>query len=416
MRKNVKGLIGILVFSAAILAGCRSGSSSSTGACGNPQTCALTHLAYGAGLFVAVGTGGNFNAAIQGGGPWIEVSTDGINWTHVDIPYAGVQTYPTPALQSIVYGDNGFVTTDGVHVLHSADGRNWTVESFQSTSDKISYVIYDGTRYILYSNTTGPFGRPGTGSTFYIDNFPWKVSADGVNWTDYGKITVTNGPAGEPVSIIHVAGMYEAAWQAAASVTGPTRYLTATSPDGLSWTLGTPVALTGSGEPTVMYDILHTGDQYLLFGGLDQSVEGVGSWGVALYGSSMSSMTATGPLKSPDHQVFPEGEFYPAGEPLHGDNYETQGLVSNGTVTVGLGEGGLFVTTDGITWHYESMEGVVPETGCASSYPGTPTCTAFASGAAAPGGSIVVLITTGSDYTVAGAETMDGVHWVKSNL
>ena len=166
-----------------------------------------------------------------------------------------------------------------------------------------------------------------------------------------------------------------------------------------------------------MYDILHTGDQYLLFGGLDQSDEGVGSWGVALYGSSMSAMSATGPLKGANEGViFPAGEFYPAGEPLHGDFYETQGLVSNGTVTVSLGEGGLFVTTDGITWQFESMEGVVPETGCGSSYPGTPTCTAFASGAAAPGGSIVVLITTGSDYSVAGAETMDGVHWVKSNL
>ena len=354
---------------------------------------------------MAVGSGGNLKADLSGE-PWIEVSTDGINWKHVDIPYAGVQTYPEPILQSIAYGNDGFVTTDGVHVLHSADGLNWTVDSFQSASGKISYVIYDGTRYILYSNTTGPYGGPGPGLAGVIDNYPWKVSTDGVNWTDYGTITVTNGPAGEPVSIIHEAGMYEAAWQAAESVTGGTRYLTATSTDGLSWTLGTPMAVTASGVPTFMYDILHTGDQYLLFGGTDETVTGGGSWGVALHGPSISAMTAVGPLEATNG-----ADFHPAGEPLFGNDYEITGLVSNGTVTVGLGTPGLFETTDGITWHYESMDGVVPPTAdCTGEF--GPPCITFAAGAAAPGGSIVVLTHGGS----AGAETTDGIHWVKSNL
>ena len=367
-------------------------------------------MAYGAGLFVAVGQGGAERADLSGH-PWIEASTDGINWKHVDIPYDGVPTYPEPILQSITYGDSGFVTTDGVHVLHSATGLNWTVDSFQDTTDHMSYVIYDGTRYILYSSPSGPY------SVGINDNLPWKVSTDGVNWTDYGTLTVTNGPPGEPVSIIHVAGMYEAAWQPAQSVvaTGPI-YLTATSPDGLSWTLGTPVPVTYLHDPPTMppvpvmpavYDIVYAGDQYLLFGGTDESPALVDSWGVALHGSSLSAMTVVSPLIAANG-----ANFYPTGEPLHGNPYETHGLVSNGTVTVGLGEGGLFVTTDGITWNFEHMEGVVPETGCGSDYPGTPTCTAFASGAAAPGGSIVVLVTDGS----AGAVTTDGVHWVKSNL
>jgi hypothetical protein len=366
-------------------------------------------VAYGAGVFVAVGA--KFTGE-EKGGPWIEVSTDGIDWTPEDIQYTSAQLNQAFQLQSITYGKDGFVTTDGAHVLHSTDGMNWNIESFQGTSkNQIAYVIYDGTRYVMYSNTTGPDGRVVDGD-FRIDNFPWKVSTDGVDWSDYGTITVTNGPAGEPVSIIHVAGMYEAAWQAAESVTSPTRYLTATSPDGLSWTLGTPVAVTASGETTFMYDILHTGDQYFLFGGMDETDEGTGSWGVALHGTSLSAMTAVGPLTADKGGIYPEGEFYPAGEPLHGDSYESDGLVSNGTVTVGLGEGGLFVTTDGATWKYESLEGVVPETGCTSTYPGAPTCTAFAAGAAAPGGSIVVLTARGS----SGAETTDGVHWVTSNL
>lgn len=411
MRKNVKGLIGILILSAAILNGCGSGSSASTGACGNPKTCWLSSVAYGAGEFVAVGSGGEADANGEGQ-PWIETSTDGINWKHEDITYTGVQTYPKPILQSITYGKDGFVTTDGVHVLHSADGLNWAVDSFQSAAGKISYVIYDGTRYILYSNTTGSGGRPGPGSVFVVDNFPWQVSTDGVNWSDYGTITVTNGPAGEPVSIIHEAGMYEAVWQPAASVTSSTRYLTATSPDGLSWTLGTPVAVPVSGAPTIMmYDILHTGDQYLLFGGVDETDDGTGSWGVAFHGSSISAMTMVGPLTANTGGDFPAGEFYPAGEPLHGDFYDVSGLVSNGTVTVGLGIPGLLVTTDGITWNYESMDGVVPDTECAG-YHQPNSCTGFASAAAAPGGPIVVLVSDGS----AGAETTDGVHWVKSNL
>lgn len=402
MRKNIEGIIGILVLSAAILTGCRGSSSSTASPCDNSEICQLDSVVYGAGMFVAVGTGGKNRpptvGSDGGGEPWIEVSTDGINWKSQEIQYTPAQLFQASELQSVTYGKEGFVTTDGVHVLHSTDGLNWTIESFESTSDKISYVIYDGTRYILYSSTNGPY-PDGEGR---VENFPWKVSTDGVNWTDYGSITVTNGPAGEPVSIIHVAGMYEAAWQPAENVTP--WYLTATSTDGLSWTLGTPVAGTTSLGLPIMYDILYTGDQYLVFGGTDEIEQG---WGVALYGSSMSALTVVGPLNAPNRAAF-----YSAGDPYYGDLYDTHELVSNGTVTVSLGEPGLFVTTDGITWNYESLQGVVPETGCRDAYPGTPTCTAFASGAAAPGGSIVVLVAGGS----AGAETTDGIHWVKSNL
>ena len=412
MRSHMKGFIGVLILSVVLLDGCRGSSSSSThGACAG-STCQMISVAWGAGVFVAVGSGGPLRGNDEGN-PWIEVSTDGIDWMPADIHYTPAQLDQAYILRSIAYGKEGFVTTDGVHVLHSADGRNWTMGSFQSAAFKIAYVIYDGTRYILYSNTVGPYGYgEGVG-----DNIPWKVSTDGVNWTDYGAITVTNGPAGEPVSIIHEAGEYEAAWQAAQSVTDSTRYLTATSPDGLSWTLGTPVPVTNMsvrpGLPVlsvapVMYGILHTGGQYLLFGGRDEFPVKDVSWGVALHGSSMSAMTVVGPLQAENHG----NGFRPAGEPLYGNPYETHALVSNGTATVGLGEGGLFVTTDGITWTYRSPEGVVPETGCAFAYPGTPTCTAFASGAAAPGGSIVVLVSDGN----AGAVTTDGIHWVTSNL
>lgn len=391
------------MLSAAILAGCRSGSSASSGggACDNSFTCRLTSVVYGAGLFVAVGSGGPTRG--DNGNPWIEVSTDGIDWTPEPVQYTDQQLNEAYVLQSVTYGSNGFVTTDGVHVLHSSDGLNWNIESFASPSKKISYVIYDGTRYVMYSNTGGQGVRVVNGE-FTNDSFPWKVSTDGVDWTDYGTVTATSGPPGEPLYIIHVAGMYEALWQTAASV-NPTRSLTATSLDGLSWTVGNPA-------PTPMYSILHSGDQYFLFGGVDQTDGGIGSWGVALHGSSLSAMKVVGPLNAPQNGTYPDGEFYPAGEPLHGDTYEPQGLVSNGRVTLGLGEGGLFVTTDGSTWKHESLERVVPETGCSFAYPGTPTCTAFASGAAAPDGSIVVLVARGS----AGAETTDGIHWVKSNL
>ncbi len=403
--KQMKGLIGVLILSAATLSGCHTGSSASiTGACGG--TCFLTSVTYGAGVFVVVGTGGKQRPPTKGsdGGadPWVEVSTDGINWKSEDIQYTPAQLAQASELQSVTYGDAGFVTTDGVHVLHSADGLNWAIESFESTSNKISYVIYDGTRYILYSNTTGQFGD----REEKIDNFPWKVSTDGVNWTDYGTITVTNGPAGEPVSIIHVAGMYEAAWQPAENVPLSTRYLTATSTDGLSWTLGTPMAVSTHLGVYSVYDIVHTGDRYLVFGGTDLITSDTSSWGVALYGSSVSAMTAVGRLEPPGQQFF-----FPAGEPLQGNPYETHGLVSNGMVTVALGIPGLFVTTDGVTWSYQGLDDVVPLTECqGEDQPAS--CTGFASGAAAPGGSIVVLVTDGT----GGAETMDGIHWVKSNL
>jgi hypothetical protein len=360
-------------------------------------------VTYGAGMFVAVGQGGEPRG--DSSNPWIEVSTDGINWTPERVQYTDAQINEAYALRSVTYGSDGFVTTDGVHVLHSTDGLNWTIESFQSTADKISYVIYDGTRYILYSNTNGPLGRLGM-----IDNFPWKVSTDGVDWADYGKITITNGPAGEPVSIIHVGSLYEAAWQPAENVPGTTRYLTATSTDGLSWTLGTPVAAV-TPKPT-MFWILHTGDQYLVYGGIDDPTQ-QSSFGVALYGSSMSALKSASPLTVPPDAALGDDadDFYPTGSSFPGSPaYETHGLVSNGTVAVALGTPGLFVSTDGITWDWESMDGVVPATFC-NTFEGN-ICTDFVSGAAAPGGSIVVLAT----FSSAGAETTDGVHWVKSHL
>jgi hypothetical protein len=85
---------------------------------------------------------------------------------------------------------------------------------------------------------------------------------------------------------------------------------------------------------------------------------------------------------------------------------------------VGLGQPGLFVTTDGITWKYESMDGVVPESQVCTEEHGE-SCTAFAAGAAAPGGPIVVLAGSSTDFfpgDVFGLETTDGIHWVKSNL
>ncbi|HEX7966089.1 MAG TPA: hypothetical protein VF651_10255 [Gammaproteobacteria bacterium] len=353
-------------------------------------------------MFVAVGSGGETRG--DDGNPWIEVSTDGINWTPDHVQYTDEQLNEAYTLRSVTYGSNGFVTTDGVHVLHSTDGLNWTVESFESASDKISYVLYDGTRYILYSNTDGPSGKLGM-----IDNFPWKVSTDGVDWADYGAITINNGPAGEPVSIIHVGGMYEAAWQPAENVPGNTRYLTATSTDGLSWTLGTPVAAV-TPKPT-MYWILHAGDQYLVYGGIDDPAQ-QGDFGVVLYGSSMSAMKVASPLTVPSNDNLGDvaDDFDPTGSSFPGPPYQTHGLVSNGTVAVALGTPGLFVSTDGIAWHWKSMDGVVPLTAC-NTFEGN-ICSSFASGAAAPGGSIVVLVASGS----AGAETTDGIHWVTSNL
>ena len=393
-------LVGVLILLAFMLNGCGSGSSGSsdtgssgsTGPCAaSPDSCALTSVAYGAGVFVAVGQGGALRNSVDAE-PWIEVSTDGINWTPENIQYTSAQLNQAYELQSVTYGKNGFVATDGVHVLHSTKGINWSVESFQDKSDGIVYVIYDGTRYILYRNNSSY-------STPSLPNSPWKVSTDGVNWTDYGKITVTNGDAGEPVWIIHVGGKYEAAWQTQGDATSSTASQSATSMDGLSWTLDNPVTDLPNFITHTMYYILYTGDQYILFG---SAFSGASNSGVALYGSSLSAMTAVEPLNGPDNQ-----DFYPTGDPLYGNN----GLVSNGTVTVGLGVPGLFVTTDGITWNHEGMDGVVPYTECAG-YHQPNSCTGFSSAAAAPGGPIVVLVSDGS----AGAETTDGVNWVKSNL
>lgn len=396
MRKHVKELIGVLILSAAMLNGCGSGSSSSgssgsTSPCNAyPVPCSLDSVAYGAGVFVAVGAGGPLRniADLE---PWIEVSTDGIDWTSENIHYTSAQLNQAYMLTSITYGNNGFVATDGVHVLHSIQGINWTIESFQDTTDKIAYVIYDGTRYILYTNSTNP-------------DLPWKVSTDGVNWTDYGTITTTSGAAGGPVWIIHEGGMYEAAWQMGVNVTTTADYLTATSTDGLSWTVGNPYS--DSDSDSSMNYILHTGGQYIVFGSTLST--SVGNFvGLVLNGDSMSTMTIESPLIGPPNNEF----FSPAGDAIPGNN----GLVSNGTVTVALGQPGLFETTDGSTWNFESLDGVVPMSGCLSVLVNdneVPTCTAFWSGAAAPGGSIVVLSLSGKD----GAESTDGVHWVKSIL
>jgi hypothetical protein len=132
----------------------------------------LERIAYGNGLFVAVG---NIDSLISDAIATVWTSTDGTNWVQV-------QAGPTNMLSGIAYGNGQFVGVgspvvglSGV-IVTSADGVNW-VQRQAGTTNRLSGIGYGNGQFVAIGgwqdNATG-VEVSGTIVT----------SADGVNWVE----------------------------------------------------------------------------------------------------------------------------------------------------------------------------------------------------------------------------------------
>lgn len=117
-----------------------------TGALWDNVTARYTSVAFGNGVYVAVGAGG-----------LIKTSADGTTWTP---RVSGTES----DLWKVIYGGGAFVAVGGSQILRSTDGAVWTL--YQSMSQDLYGVAWSGTQYLVVGF-----------AALY-------TSADGLTWTN----------------------------------------------------------------------------------------------------------------------------------------------------------------------------------------------------------------------------------------
>ena len=152
----------------------------------------ITNIAFGNGVFAAVGGGGK-----------IATSADGISWTQRT-------TNTTADLRGITFGNGLFVASGGGGtLLTSTNGVSWAMKKIFTTSDYIWTIAFGNGVFVAGTNSN----RLAT-------------STDGVTWTQ------RTSPIG---NIAHTAIAYGSGVFVATDYVGPT----ATSADGVTWTART---------------------------------------------------------------------------------------------------------------------------------------------------------------------------------
>lgn len=162
---------------------------------GHSFTDQITGIAYGNGVYVAVGWGG-----------LIETSTDGITWTPRSSSF-GINN-----IRGVIFGNGIFLAWGGTALLEtSPDGINWTNRT-TTVGGTITAVGYNGNG--VYTMVTSAF--PGEIAT----------SRDGFTWTTRSSAVITN-----QAWCVHYGG---GLW-----LVGCSNGQLAKSTDAITWTLQT---------------------------------------------------------------------------------------------------------------------------------------------------------------------------------
>lgn len=150
-------------------------------------------VTYGGGKFVAIAES-DYDDSLKRAVSRTAYSTDGINWTFGEMPFAGDWrgvTYGDGKFVAVCYGrQDGKGTPNGAY---STDGITWTEMSAGSSGDKLEAVAYGNGKFVTFGHMSGGNGdRTGYYST------------DGINWNtmtlpylplskQYTDITFGNG-------------------------------------------------------------------------------------------------------------------------------------------------------------------------------------------------------------------------------
>lgn len=324
-----------------------------------PQGNALNGYAYGAGTHVAVGAGGtlrtstngidwtvkklptdaNLQAVAYGAGRFVAVgyytmwqSTDGQTWH--EVKNAG------GAFTAILYAGGRFVAMGGGAAVTSVDGLVWQF-GYHGFAETYRAIVYSGTQYVAAGSggalagriltspdgltwtsrlvtTTGRLrGIASNGSRLVAlgENNVLASSTDGVNWTVGTMMTVTGTPP-DYFAVASKDGRFVAT--GGQSAAGGQQSVVATSADGLTWTT------VASGEQ---------GNLYKAFAGPD-----------AVYGFAWSGAL----VRATDGSTFVRVGGFQNAAPLPTTFLELRDL---GGKLYALGTGGVMMTsTDGLAF------------------------------------------------------------------
>jgi hypothetical protein len=140
----------------------------------------ITAVAFGSGLFVAVGNSGGAATARY------LTSPDGITWTARSLPIA------TLAIKDMAFGNGRFVAVATGNVgLTSIDGINWSQITLPAGADWAS-VTYGGGRWIAVATTTSTAAQSPDGITWTTQAMPSAAAWNGIA-TDGTVFVATNG-------------------------------------------------------------------------------------------------------------------------------------------------------------------------------------------------------------------------------
>lgn len=190
--------------------GSKTGSTSST----------LNAIAYGNGKFIAVGTNGG-----------IARSTDGVNWT---IGAAGSRNYRDIKFVSdkfgfvVVSNDNRIHKTSDGSTLSQMASLNTTVDNdgmTTTTEYDIKKVAYGNGKYVAIA-----YKSVNENNMNFTEDWVCLYSTDGTNWTEGDS--PFSGLYPDPGKMIYANDMFVVIYRAGTSSNG---YI-ATSPDGITWT------------------------------------------------------------------------------------------------------------------------------------------------------------------------------------
>lgn len=242
-------------------------------------TTGFRSICFGAGRWLAVGTGGGVGVTAE--------STDGVTWNLTQ--QTATQYYDLTAAGC---GNSIFVATSSNGILASGDGVSWAQASI-STPDPNTYpqqiaaVTYGNGIWVAVDN-------------LFFTNNGWGIltSADGASWTE----AIVTGPYAQPTAITYGNGLYVVVGYGG---------LVLTSPDATTWTNetlsagyaimsivfanGQFVAVTNSGQALISTDavnwtsysdsasypngIAYGGGAYLILGSLSGGTVAVSSDG-----------------------------------------------------------------------------------------------------------------------------------------
>ena len=286
---------------------------------------ALADVAYGGGVYVAVGTSGA-----------ILYSTNLVSWNAVPrIPQ-------TAQLAKVVYGNGVFVSITASNVvIYSADGINWYQSLFSSAGTLVD-VIYTGSQFAMQTSAYGTC-----------------TSTDGINWYRNGSYQCNAGPS-------YPAQITSCATNGTVSVAVGSSGTVSVTSDGVNWE--TTAIGTSPSATVALQSVFYLNGQFVIVGAsgnIFSSTDGynwinrtnttattTNAFVTAAYGNGVyvfGSSTSTTPFVTADLAEFTPG----------GATFAAVKIIYANSLFVAATSSGILTSPDGVAWNLRHGSGSV---------------------------------------------------------